>query len=107
MKVNCRLREPKMSANESTKQASPMPRRIFLRVLGATGMAAAFPGSNIFRRLSSNAPRGGPVVAFHMDQLYLDWSGKARAYVPPVGPRSAEILGQLTDEQLRWSFTYI
>lgn len=76
-------------------------------MLGATGTAVVLPGAGIFSVLSEGAPRRRPVVAFHMDHLYIDWSGKAPAYVPPAGQRSAEILGHLSDEQLRWSFTYI
>lgn len=38
------------------------------------------------------------VVAFHHDQLYLDRSGTAEAYVPPIGLRS---LDGLDEEAIR------
>jgi len=96
-----------MRANRSRTTVSAVPRRIFLRALGAIGLAAAFRGADLWGAFSLKATGGGPVVAFHMDQLYVDWSGKATAYIPPAGLRSAEILRQLTEKEFRWNFTYI
>jgi hypothetical protein len=37
------------------------------------------------------------VVSFFMDQPYLDPSGRALAYVPPAGMRSAQPLANLSE----------
>jgi hypothetical protein len=96
-----------MKVGEPIKKSWAISRRSLLRGLGVTGIIAALPGTGFLNSLSSTATRRGPVVAFHMDQLYVDWTGTAAEYIPPVGLRSAEILAQLSDEQLRWNFTYI
>jgi len=95
-----------MASTSATKIAA-VPRRMFLRVLGTMGVVAAFPEAEFLRNLALAHGGERPVVAFHMDQLYVDWSGRAAEYVPPAGLRSAEILGQLSEADLRWNFTYI
>ena len=96
-----------MKARPSTTTISAAPRRTFLRVLGVVCLAAAFPEADLLKAFSLNPTGDAPVVAFHMDLLYLDWSGRAAEYVPPAGLRSAEILGQLSETEFRWNFTYI
>ena len=54
---------------------------------------AAHDASNA--RSSGGAPR--PVVSFHMDQPYVDYSGTAEPYVPPAGARSAQFIASLDD----------
>lgn len=94
-----------------------LSRRAFLRgsaMLGAVSAlvpALAQPGS----RQSETSPAGGvhtqsahgpAVVSFHLDQPYLDLSGRAEPYRPPAGLRGGEALAALTEAQYRsllWS----
>ena len=41
-----------------------------------------------------------PVVSFHMDQPYIDYSGTAEPYVPPVGARSAAHAASFDEETI-------
>jgi hypothetical protein len=54
------------------------------------------------RDASTELPRATsrPVVSFHMDQPYVDYSGAAEPYVPPVGARAAEHIASLSDEMI-------
>jgi len=44
------------------------------------------------------APR--PVVSFHMDQPYVDYSGTAQPYLAPAGARSADFIASLDEEAI-------
>ncbi|HXO45181.1 MAG TPA: twin-arginine translocation signal domain-containing protein [Candidatus Cybelea sp.] len=46
------------------------------------------------------------VVSFHMDQPYLDPTGKAAPYHPPSGARSASPVAHLSEEAFRSSQAY-
>ena len=66
-------------------------------------VAHAFATSTEDARDETNAPPRRapcPVVAFHMDQPYIDYSGTAEPYLPPAGARSAEHLALLDDEAI-------
>jgi hypothetical protein len=63
----------------------------------APGAAAAVFGET---RCSLWARRE-PVVSFHMDRPYLDWTGTAIPYCPPDGARSGEPAARLSDEAFR------
>ena len=54
------------------------------------------------RDASNRLPRGTPrpVVSFHMDQPYVDYTGTAEPYVPPAGARSAQFIASLSDEAI-------
>ena len=39
-----------------------------------------------------------PVISFHMDQPYVDYTGTAEPYIPPAGARSAAGIADLDDE---------
>ena len=41
-----------------------------------------------------------PIVSFHLDQPYLDLTGKQKPYIPPAGMRAGAPLAALTEEQL-------
>jgi hypothetical protein len=71
-------------------------RRAFVQGVAAAGVVAAVGPLAADELPSQPAPeenrapeRCTPVVAFFMDQPYLDWSGQAEPYVPPAGLRSA------------------
>jgi hypothetical protein len=38
-----------------------------------------------------------PVISFHMDQPYVDYTGTAQRYVPPAGARSAHFVSELDE----------
>ena len=46
------------------------------------------------------------VVSFHMDQPYLDRSGTAIPYHPPLGARSGQAAADLSEEDFRRRFVY-
>ena len=59
-------------------------------LLAGTAIALAGPGGAIGFRVPT-APRARrPVVAFHADRPYLDLTGIAEPYLPPVGLRSLD-----------------
>jgi len=82
-------------------------RRLFVQASLLVGALALLPKAvHAFAREAETArdtsnalPRGTPrpVVSFHMDQPYVDYSGTAEPYVPPSGARSAEHLASLDD----------
>lgn len=45
-------------------------------------------------------PAATPVLSFHLDRPYLDFSGEGIPYVPPTGARGAEPLEQLSETDL-------
>jgi hypothetical protein len=44
------------------------------------------------------------VVSFYMDQPWLDVSGRALAYLPPAGMRSAQPLAELSEAAFQYCF---
>ena len=85
-------------------------RRLFVQaslLVGALAMlpkaAQALTRTTEAARDASNGPMGRksrPVVSFHMDQPYVDYSGTAEPFVAPAGARSAEFLASLDDEAI-------
>jgi hypothetical protein len=75
-----------------------------LAVAGAAmGRAWLIPGSGL---LQSALDSRVEVVSFHMDQPYLDLTGKAAPYHPPLGARSASPVAHLSEEAFRRSQAY-
>jgi hypothetical protein len=82
--------------------ASAITRRALLGLLTAAGSALVglrYPVL-VFRAVSEPARRQ-TIVSFHMDQPYLDRSGRAMPYHPPPGARSAQAAAHFTEEILR------
>jgi hypothetical protein len=79
-------------------------RRFFVQASLLVGALALLPKAvQVFARDASNGLSRGtprPVVSFHMDQPYVDYSGTAEPYVAPAGARSAEYLASLDDEMI-------
>jgi hypothetical protein len=50
--------------------------------------------------LPSLAFRSASVVSFHLDQPYVDQTGTAEPFIPPVGMRSAAPLAAMSDMEL-------
>lgn len=77
-------------------------RRLFVQAGLLVGALALLPKAAYALVRDTGAkelPRGvqRPVVSFHMDQPYVDYSGTAEPYVPPVGARSAEHIASLDE----------
>ena len=82
-------------------------RRAFVQCVAAAGVVAAIEPLAAHELPSqstqedSRAPKScTPVVAFFMDQPYMDWSGQAEPYVPPSGLRSA--ISESSEELFRY-----
>lgn len=81
-----------------------MTRRSLLGRLAALASALA---ANAFRPLLSNVAspqQGHAIVSFHLDRPYLDWSGTAIPYHPPLGARSGQAAAHLTEEMFRRTY---
>jgi len=109
--------ESEMSESLHSGFSSGMTRRALMtRLVVASGALAVLPSVS-----SALAPAGaveriavrqgatgrGPVVGFHMDQPYLDYSGTAEPYRPARGLRSAEPLAALSEAELRCRIGYL
>jgi hypothetical protein len=69
-----------------------------------SGFAAAAPTTE---RLNTTPPdHRMPVVSFHHDRPYLDTTGMAEPYLPPLGTRSGQPLAELSEEEYRSRYVY-
>ncbi len=82
-------------------------RRNFLGLLTAACAAASIPAAKLLGHTADVPFERRPVVAFHMDQLYVDRTGKAVPYRPPAGYRGAEPLAHLSETELRMQYCYL
>ena len=92
----------------SAKRIAPLTRRSLLkRMAAATSLiAVGLPRIPAAAALAlTRAAR--PVVSFHMDQPYVDLSGSAKPYLPPLGSRSASPLGALDAQELKMRHPYL
>lgn len=48
-----------------------------------------------------------PVVSFHIDRPYIDRTGMAMPYLPPVGTRSGQPLADLSEEEYLRHHVYL
>ena len=71
----------------------PLTRRGFGCSIAAASTLAALPGLA--------AASAAPVVAFHMDTPYVDWTGAAEPYRPPEGLRAGDGMAALADHELQ------
>lgn len=93
----------------------PINRRDFLAKLAfvSVGLAAASArgGRTLLRAASAASvklPRNSrPVVSIHMDQPYLDLTGRAVPYYAPQGMRSGEPLAHLSEEVFRRQLCFV
>lgn len=91
-------------------------RRRFLREATYAGGAAA-AGSLIASSALASSPLGvlarvpavaaGPVLSFHLDQPYLDLTGGAKEYRPPIGARGGAAVAELSDAELSRYYGFI
>ena len=91
-----------MHENGYSTGAPGLTRRAALGTLAALGsVLAMIPFEDRFSQPGSRPEGQRAVVSFHMDQLYLDWSGTAVPYHPPPGARSAQGVAHLSEEMFR------
>ena len=94
----------------------PTTRRAFVKRVAMGGAVVAAAQAIPFAALQAATARDGqcagagdsivagtdisatPVVSFHMDQPYLDLSGRGVPYLPPSGTRSGQLLAELSEE---------
>jgi len=81
-----------------------LTRREFVAQLAAAGVAAtALP----YRVGAPLTGARSPVVSIHMDQPYVDVTGRAVPYLPPVGLRGAAPVANLSETEFRSCFMYL
>ena len=80
-----------------------LTRREFVAKLAAGAALAAMPA-----KMCAAMTRGRTaVVSIHMDQPYLDTTGRALPYDPPVGLRAAAPVAHLSETEFRSRFVYL
>jgi hypothetical protein len=48
-----------------------------------------------------------PVVSFHLDQPYLDMTGRGVPYIPPPGMRSGQSIADLSEHAFHSAYPYL
>ncbi len=82
-----------------------LTRRDFLVDLTAASWLAALAAPA--KICAPMAPAPQPVVSIHMDQPYLDVTGRALPYLPPAGVRAGAPVAHLTETEFRRGFVYL
>jgi len=80
-----------------------LTRREFVAQLAAASVAATALPSRVGAHLTGAR---SPVVSIHMDQPYLDVTGRAVPYLPPAGLRGAAPVAHLNEREIRSSYLY-
>ena len=85
-----------------------LTRRDFMAELAAASAAMATMAMAP-ARIFAPAPTGAraAVVSIHMDQLYIDASGRALPYLPPDGVRAGAPVAHLSEAEFRRRFVYL
>ena len=86
-------------------------RRRFVQALTAAGSVCLSLSCSALVR-SMNRPgqsgrRQAPVVSFHLDQPYLDYTGTAEPYLAAEITGEPRLVSRLDDEALRRHFPYL
>ena len=85
-----------------------LSRRGFIAHLGALGAAIAAARWSLPERVCAQTPSArGAVVSIHMDQPYIDVTGRALPYLPPAGARAAAPVAGLSETEFRRRFVYL
>jgi len=85
-----------------------LTRRDFMAEMAAASAAMATMAMAP-ARIFAPAPTGAraAVVSIHMDQLYIDASGRALPYLPPDGVRAGAPVAHLSEAEFRRRFVYL
>lgn len=76
--------------------------------LAAAGAAMAATAAPIaVRTLAAMSRAKVAVVSIHMDQTYLDPTGRALPYLPPAGLRAGAPVADLNETEFRRRFVYL
>jgi hypothetical protein len=75
-------------------------------IAGAAAAGAAIVASSLAPAMIFAAPplARPAVVSIHMDQPYIDMTGRAIPYHPPAGARSGDPVAHFTEAQFRSSY---
>jgi len=84
-----------------------LTRRCFVSSLAGAGAAIAAASIAPVEMCAAAARARGPVVSIHMDQPYIDPTGRAIPYIPPDGLRSAAPAAHLTEAEFRSCQIYL
>jgi hypothetical protein len=81
-----------------------LTRRDFMAEMAVAGAAIAAMPANIFGAVPwvRNA-----VVSIHLDQPYIDATGKELPYLPPNGVRAGMPVAHLSETEFRRRFVYL
>jgi len=80
-----------------------LTRREFMAELAIGAAFAAMPA----KMYTARPPGRTDVVSIHMDQPYVDRTGRALPYCPPVGLRAAAPVAHLSETEFRSRFVYL
>lgn len=86
-----------------------LTRRDFMAKLAVTGAAIAAAAGPIPASIVAAAPAAArtAVVSIHMDQPYIDTTGRALPYLPPGGVRAGASAAYLSETEFRRRFVYL
>ncbi len=81
-----------------------LTRRNFMTECAAAGAAIAAMPASVFAAMPHAR---SAVIAIHMDQPYVDTTGRALPYVPPDGVRGGMPVAHLSETEFRRRFVYL
>jgi hypothetical protein len=85
-----------------------LKRRTFMAQLAAAGAAIAVTAVPMpLQAIAAVGRVKAAVVSIHMDQPYLDPTGRALPYLPPPGLRAGAPLADLSEAEFRRCFVYL
>jgi hypothetical protein len=84
-----------------------LTRRDFMAECAVGGAAIAVVSVSPLPIFAATPRARGAVVSIHMDQPYLDLTGRAIPYHPPAGMRSAAPIAHLSETEFRSRHVYL
>jgi hypothetical protein len=87
-----------------------LTRRDFMGELAVAGAAVTATPANVFAAIPGVRTAVASihaVVSIHMDQPYLDATGRELPYLPPDGVRAGMPVAHLSETEFRWRFVYL
>jgi len=81
-----------------------LTRRNFMAECAAVGAAIAAMPTHVFAAMPHAR---SAVIAIHLDQPYVDATGRALPYLPPDGVRGGMAVAHLNETEFRWRFVYL
>jgi hypothetical protein len=86
-----------------------LTRRDFIAEFAVASAAVAAAAGPIPANIFAAAPGAAraAVVSIHMDQPYIDTTGRALPYLPPDGVRAGASVADLTETEFRRRFVYL